>query len=236
MAKQFNMDDFIKSCGEPHLACALLLDVSGSMAGDAINSLNNSIKQFKYNVSDDPVARNRVDVALITFGSEVKVVSDFMPVTEMPVPVLRAGGRTDMAAGIDKAVDMVKERTGLYHNLGTPCHKPWIFMITDGLSTSSESAMMQAAQKIKMAESKGSNGHLSFWALDTGDYDQDELFSLTKRVIELRNQDFRGVFDWLSESMAVISQSRPGEDVEFGTLPENVRKAERGRRIDEDWY
>ena len=53
MAKQFNMDDFIKSCGEPHLACALLLDVSGSMEGNAINSLNNSIKQFKDNVSRD---------------------------------------------------------------------------------------------------------------------------------------------------------------------------------------
>lgn len=191
MAKQINMDDFIKSFGEPHLACVLLLDVSGSMVkGNAISSLNNSIKLFKDNVSADPIARNRVDVALVTFASEVEVISDFMPVTEMPAPVLRACGRTDMAAGIEKAIDLVRERTALYHNLGTPCHKPWIFMLTDGLSTSSDNAMMRAAQKIKLAESKGSHGHLTFWAVGTGDYNQDELFSLTKRVIELRNQDF----------------------------------------------
>ena len=75
MSGQLNMEEFlgetIVSFGEPHLACALLLDVSGSMAGEPIWSLNAAIKRFKEQVSSDPIARQRVDIALVAFCSEV---------------------------------------------------------------------------------------------------------------------------------------------------------------------
>ncbi len=228
--------DVISSFGESHLACALLLDVSGSMAGKAIESLNQGIRDFKAQVLQDATARERVDVALITFGSTVEVISDFVPITNMPTPALKAGGLTEMAGGIQTAIDMVKARTALYAQLGTPCHKPWIFMITDGASTSSDKEMVQAAEKIRIEEEKGSNGKLSFWALGIDNYNKDELFSLTRRVVELRDQDFSGIFNWLSESMATISCSHVGEKIEFDPLPGNARKARLDRDIDEGWY
>lgn len=240
MSGQLKMDEFmgekIVSFGEPHLACALLLDVSGSMYGEAIGSLNKSIQRFKEQVCSDSVARQRVDMAIVTFATEVEVISDFVPVANMPTPALRAEGRTDMARGIQTAINLVKERTNLYHSLGTPCHKPWIFMITDGKSNSSPQAMMDAAERVHLEEGKGSHGHLSFWALGVDDYDANELFTFTNRVIELRHHDFTSTFDWLSESMSTISQSHVGERVEFGPLPEDARKAKEDRAIDEDWY
>lgn len=242
MSDQLTMDEFmggstnINSFGEQHLACALLLDTSGSMFGEPIQNLNKAIKRFKENVSRDPIARNRVDVAIVSFSSEVEVVSDFVPITDMPTPNLQAGGRTDMAAGIQTAIDMVKRRTAFYQTLGTPCHKPWIFMITDGASTSHEQQMQDAAMRIKEEESKGSHGRLSFWAIGVEDYDSSELFTLTNRVIELKDTDFNGIFDWLSESMSCISQSHVGERVELDDLPAHARKARQDRAIDEDWY
>ena len=239
MSGQLNMEEFlgetIVSFGEPHLACALLLDVSGSMAGEPIWSLNAAIKRFKEQVSSDPIARQRVDIALVAFGSEVEVISDFVPISEMPTPALEAGGRTEMAQGIQTAIDLVKNRTQMYSQLGTPCHKPWIFMITDGLATSNQGEMIQAAERIRTEETKGSHGHLSFWALGIDNYDKDQLFSLTNRVMELKDQDFSGIFDWLSESMSAISQSHVGERVEFDPLPANARKAEKDRESGEDW-
>ena len=242
MSEQLSMDRILKdkminSFGEPHLACALLLDTSQSMGvgNRAIDSLNEGIKRFKDSVTADPIARNRVDVALIAFNSQVDVISDFVPIDQMPTPELEADGMTDMAQGIQTAIDLVKRRTNMYHSLGTPCHKPWIIMITDGLSTSTEDDMQKAADRIHEEEAKGSHGRLSFWALGIDDYDSDELFKLTKRVLELRDQDFSGIFDWFSESMACISQSQVGEHVDFGILPENARKAVKDRTIDEDW-
>ncbi len=242
MSEQLNMDQFfgdkMNSFGEPHLACALLLDTSGSMkmGNRAIDSLNDGIKRFKASVSSDPIAQKRVDVALITFNSKVEVICDFVPISQMPTPDLEAGGMTDMAQGIQTAIDLVKQRTAMYHTLGTPCHKPWIFMITDGAATSDDDEMRMAAERIRLEEEKGSNGRLSFWVLGIDDYDREGIFKLTNRVLELRNEDFTGIFDWLSESMSCISQSHVGERVEFTPLPDNARKAEKDRAINSDWY
>ena len=240
MANQFSMDDFlgdkIVSVGEPHLACALLLDVSGSMYGEAIGSLNAGIRRFRDSLMQDATARKRVDIAIITFSNVAQVISDFGPVSSMPVPALEAGGATNMADAIDLAIDMVKNRTHMYQNLGTPCHKPWIFMITDGISTSNPRDMQRVAERIKMEETKGSHGRLSFWALGVDDYDSAEMFQLTNRVIELRNHDFTGIFDWLSESMTAISQSHVGERPDLNDLPPDARKAMEDRAIDDDWY
>lgn len=240
MSGQLSMEeafgDSLESFGEPHLACALLLDISGSMSGTAIESLNEGIRRFKEQVVSDPIASRRVDVAIITFGSVVEVVSDFIPIRNMPIPELQALGRTEMAEGIQTAINLVKQRTQMYAQMGTPCHKPWIFMITDGKATSDEQDMIQAAERIHMEESKGKYGHLTFWALGIGSYDPEQMFSLTNRVMELRDQNFTGIFDWLSESMSTISQSHVGEHVTFEALPNNARKAQRDRAIDEEWY
>ena len=187
MREQLSMDEFLNermtSMGEPHLACALVLDTSGSMSGSALRNLNEGIKRFKNNVMEDPIAQKRIDVALVTFNSKVQVYSDFAPISKMPTPELTAAGRTDMASAVNIALDLVNERTKMYQNLGTPCHKPWIFLITDGASTSETEEMEKAAARVREAEMKGSHGRLSFWALGVNGYDADDLFKFTDRVI-----------------------------------------------------
>ena len=97
--------DSIVAPSEQHLACVLLLDSSYSMIGDRIDSLNAAIKRFKRNVMTDEIARKRVEIAIVTFNSEVEVISDFVPIERMPTPEIRATGNTDMAGGINKAIE-----------------------------------------------------------------------------------------------------------------------------------
>lgn len=226
MSEQLNFENIIRNSNEGHLSCALLLDTSGSMSGNAIQSLNQAIRQFKQSVSEDSVAKNSVDVALVTFATDVSVISDFCAVRDMPTPELSAGGVTDMAAGIQVAIDLVKRRTHMYQKLGTPCHKPWIVMITDGKSTSSSNEMIDAANRIQAEERKGSHGRINFWSIGVGNYDADELFSLSlnKRVFELSDVDFSGMFEFLSESFIDISHSQVGQDIEpdMDYLPDNA--------------
>ena len=98
MSEQITVDDYERGLGDKiaaisqgHLACALLLDTSGSMAGAPIQKLNEGLRLFKENVSKDPMARDRVDVALVTFDSSVQVLQDFVPVTKMDTPMLTPG-------------------------------------------------------------------------------------------------------------------------------------------------
>ena len=206
--------------GEPQLACVLLLDTSGSMSGDPINSLNRAINDFKQQTSMDDLAQKRVDIAIIQFDDHASVVQDFTPISQMEPVNLTAGGCTAMGEGINLAIDKVKERNRFYASLGTPCFKPWIFMITDGAPTDD---ITSAIQRIQEEENKGSHGKLKFFALGVPGYDKETLFKLTKRVMALNDTDFSGIFNWMSESMVAISVSRVDENVQLGNLPSNAQ-------------
>lgn len=209
----------IAALSEPHLACVLLLDTSGSMAGAPIDSLNRAIEDFKQKTSMDELAQKRVDIAVIEFNDHANVVHDFAPISQMEHIELTAGGCTAMGEGINLAIDKLKERNRFYASMGTPCFKPWIFMITDGAPTDD---ITVAAQRIAEEEKKGSHGKLKFFALGVPGYDVDTLRQLTHRVMALTDTDFSGIFNWMSESMVAISVSRVGEEPKLTDLPNNT--------------
>ena len=221
----------IESPHEPHMACVLLLDTSSSMSGDAIQSLNDSINRFKTETSMDQLAQKRVDIAIIEFNSTAQVVQDFMPISQMGNIYLKANGLTAMGAGINLAIDKVKERNRFYNMMGTPCFKPWIFMITDGAPTDDIDG---AIQRIYDEEHKGNHGKLKFFALGVTNYDKNTLFRITNRVMELRDTDFSQIFNWMSESMVAISVSSVGNEPPLESLPENARRADPDRDVT-DW-
>ena len=216
----FNEEPRIAAPNEPHMACVLLLDTSGSMSGTAIESLNRGINKFIQQTAMDEMAQKRVDVAIIAFDDSPRLVMDFTPISQMEPVQLTTGGLTAMGAAINMAIDKVKERNYFYYStLGTQCYKPWIFMITDGAPTDDITA---AAQRIHEEESKGTHGKLKFFALGVNGYDKETLFKLTQRVMALEDTDFSGIFNWLSESMCAISVSRVGENVQLSNLPDNA--------------
>ncbi len=216
----------IAAPNEPHLACVLLLDTSSSMAGSPIASLNKAIGMFKEQTMLSEQARKSVDIAIIEFNDTANVVQDFTPLSQMTAVKLSATGCTSMGMGINLAIDKVKERNRFYQTMGTPCYKPWIFMITDGAPTDDISL---AQQRIADEESKGKHGKLKFWAVGVPGYSQEILTSLTKRCIALDEANFKGIFNWMSESMVTISVSRVDENPQLPDLPDGAQT------IPSDW-
>lgn len=220
--EQISRDRMPEAINEVHLSLVLLLDVSGSMSGAPINSLNEGLRRFKRDLKKDAQAQRCVDVAVVTFGSEVNVVQDFVPLPRFEPPTLGAGGLTVMGAGISCAMDLVEQRCDLYRSLGTPCHRPWVMMITDGCPTDS---IVEAQQRIWDEEGRGLHTHLKFFALGTPGHDEATLRSLTQvggRYMVLEGQDFSGIFHWMSESMSLMSSSAPGMNPQLPALPANV--------------
>jgi len=99
---------------EPRCACVLLLDTSGSMRGEAIAALNAGLKSFKEELVQDSLAARRVEVAIVTFGGEVKVVQEFVTADEFTPPTLEASGLTPMGAGIQKSFELLESRKAQY--------------------------------------------------------------------------------------------------------------------------
>ncbi len=216
----------IAAPNEPHLACVLLLDTSSSMAGSPIDSLNKAINSFKEQTMLSEQARKSVDIAIVQFNDTASVVQDFTPLSHLQPVELAATGYTAMGAGINLAIDMVKERNRFYHSMGTPCYKPWIFMITDGAPTDD---VTEAQQRIADEESKGSHGKLKFWAVGVPGYSKEVITALTKRCIALDEANFNGIFNWMSESMVTISVSRVEENPQLPDLPDGAQT------IPSDW-
>jgi len=197
---------------EPRCPCVLLLDTSGSMQGMALNALNEGLQSFKNDLIQNSLASRRVEVAIVTFDSNVNVVQDFVTADLFSPPTLTAQGLTNMGSGINKALDLVQERKAKYRNNGIAYYRPWIFMITDGEPQGeSDQVVEQAAQRVKDDEA---NKRVAFFSVGVDNANMARLSELAVRTpLKLQGLNFTEMFVWLSASMSAVSHSKVDEQV-----------------------
>jgi uncharacterized protein YegL len=197
---------------EPRCPCVLLLDVSGSMQGEAIDALNEGLRTFKEQLNQDNLARKRVEVAIVTFGSDVKVVQDFVTPDQFEPPTLSAQGLTHMGAAILQGLEMIEARKGQYRNNGVNYYRPWVFLITDGEPQGEpDSIVDQAIQRIRDDEA---SKRVAFFAVGVAAANMTRLSQIVVRSpLKLQGLNFKEMFIWLSASMQRVSQSKPEDQV-----------------------
>lgn len=221
---------------EPRCACVLLLDTSESMSlprvpleslGQKmdivdglqtyrikgsyesqipINELNDGIRIFKDALESDPLASLRVEIAIVTFDSDVRVLQDFATVDALSTPVLEAKGQTSTAKAVNSALNMIEGRKRKYTDAGISYYRPWVVMMTDGASTDAEPQMLHASNRVHRAEEAK---QLAFFSVGVEGADMEELNRMGPRnAVPLRGLAFREFFLWLSNSMKRVSASR----------------------------
>ena len=116
------VDDFVNN-PESRCPVVLLLDTSGSMAGQPIRQLNEGLVAFKDELAADQLAAKRVEVAIVTFGP-VRVETEFTTADAFHPPSLQPGGDTPMGSAITQALSMVRQRKDIYSTHGIPYHRP----------------------------------------------------------------------------------------------------------------
>jgi len=197
---------------ESRCPCILLLDTSGSMQGKSIDALNCGLRTFKDDLLKDNLAKRRVEIAIVTFDSEVKVVQDFVTVDHFEPPTLTAQQLTHTGAAINQALDLLQARKAQYRNNGITYYRPWIFMVTDGEPCGELDAVVeQAANRVKDEEL---NKRVAFFTVGVENTNLERLSRLSVRTpIKLKGVNFQEMFVWLSASMQRISQSHPGDQV-----------------------
>jgi uncharacterized protein YegL len=204
----FGTNDFAEN-PEPRVPCILLLDVSGSMAGESIRQLNEGLIVFKDELSADSLASKRVEAAIVTFGQEVTKVCDFTTAEGFHPPTLSTSGMTPMGQAVNMALDMLDQRKQAYKSSGVSYYRPWIFMITDG--GPNDDGWQRAAQRATEGEKEK---RFAFFAVGVEGAHFDTLKLFTPREpLRLKGLRFRDLFQWLSSSLKSVSRSNPGEDV-----------------------
>lgn len=197
---------------EPRCACVLLLDTSGSMQGAPISALNEGLRAFKNDLIKDQLAKKRVEIAVVTFDSDVKVIQDFVTADQFDPPTLTAQGLTFMGNGIIKALDMIQARKDQYKANGIVYYRPWVFMITDGEPQGEPDYVVeQAAERVKNDEE---NKRVAFFAVGVEDANMQKLAKIVVRTpVKLKGLKFVEMFVWLSRSTQAVSHSEVESEV-----------------------
>lgn len=195
---------------EPRCPCILLLDVSGSMGGAPIKALNEGLQIFRDQLNQDDLTKKRVEVAIVTFESTVKVVQDFVTADRFQPPTLQVGGATYMGDGINKALDILQVRKASYKANAISYYRPWVFMITDG-SPSDNAVVDGAAQRIRDEEKEKK---VVFFGVGVEGVNMTRLSQIVKRdPVKLKGLNFAEMFLWLANSMERVSHSKLDEQV-----------------------
>jgi uncharacterized protein YegL len=197
---------------EQKCLCVLVLDVSGSMQGQAISELNNGLKSFKQEVLNDFIASQRLEISIVTFGSTVQCLQEPALISNAQIPTLQANGTTKLVNGVRKAIELVEERKKWYKETGQNYYRPMIMLITDG-EPDADQDLNGLAQEIglSMASKK-----FSFFALGVKGFNYDKLASICPaptHPLVLDGYKFANFFKWLSNSIGIgiIKSTERGE-------------------------
>lgn len=205
---------------EQKCLCVLVLDTSYSMeipeSPKPIDELNEGLKRFQKELLNDKVTRDRLEVAIVTFDSNVKTVQKPSLLTDFEMPTLTCDGTTCMVDGISEAIDIVEDRKQYYKSHGIPYYRPWIVMMTDGYPDDDQDVDGMSS-RIKEAHQ-----HKEFVFMGVGvgdDISEDALRKLAQSdfpPMKMQAVKFCEFFTWLSNSMSGVSNSAPGSEV---TIP-----------------
>jgi len=203
---------------QPHCATVLLLDTSGSMEGDKIQELNRALVQFKEQTMQDPLARVRMDLAVVTFGGTTQVTQNFCSIEDFEAAPLTAHGGTPLGEAIQKAVDMIEERKQQYKQQGIDYYRPWLFVITDGAPTDMEPGSATWNTVVDRVHRGEAEKRFMFFAVAVEPADTATLAQIApqnRQPVKLIEKKFSAMFDWLSKSQAKVSSSKVGESVQI---------------------
>lgn len=211
-----NFDDLdLADNPDPRIAVSLILDTSDSMSQkfpgenrSALEALDGGLDVLFGAINKDPLARRRIELSFVVYGTKVSPATPFAPFDKLVFPTLVPSGMTATGAAVNMALDSIEERKKIYRANGIQYYRPILMLISDGLATDSIS---EAAARVKQLEAKKG---LSFFAVGVQGADLAQLSEFSNRgALPLDALKFDELFQWLSASVSAVSSSQPGDKV-----------------------
>lgn len=199
---------------EQKCLCVLVLDVSGSMAGNPIDQLNQGLKDFQKELQNDFVAAQRIEVAIVTFSSTVDTVLQPKLSADFEMPILKSSGSTKLVDGVRMAINIVEQRKAWYRSTGQTYYRPWIMLITDGEPDSDQDIVGLSSEIKTKVDNKG----FMFYTVGVEGYNHSKLSQICHPAtppMPLKGLAFKDLFKWLSASITMVSKSSDGQNLQL---------------------
>lgn len=180
----------------------LVLDCSGSMAGEPIEAVRQGVKALLADLRGDPQALETAYLSVITFDSGARQVC---PLTELMLfqePTLDATGST----ALGEALKLVEQAVDMEVRKSTPIqkgdYKPLVFLMTDGQPTDNWQGPADSIKAKKI-------GNVICCAAGSGAA-VEPLKKVSEIVVKLENlqpDTLKQFFKWVSDSIKLTSAS-----------------------------
>lgn len=184
----------------------LLLDTSGSMKGEPIESMKAGLSSLVASLRQDPFALESVHICLITFDKDVKVVSPLESIETFNIPEIQTPDSAPTHTG--EALDVLCRR--IEQDIVKSTHevkgdwRPLLFILTDG------SPSDIAKYRHLIPEVKKKNFGIIVGCAAGPKAKKEYLAELTDNVIVLDLVDsstFGKFFKWVSSSISLGNKS-----------------------------
>lgn len=125
------INNYIKKEGRA-LPVFILLDVSGSMSGEKIETVNVALKEMINSFKKIENPRGIIELCLLTFGgNQVNVIKPLSKINDNDVYTLTASGNTPMGMAFEKVAEMIEDKKVV----SSRAYTPTIVLISDGNPT-----------------------------------------------------------------------------------------------------
>ncbi|MDF9800549.1 uncharacterized protein YegL [Catalinimonas alkaloidigena] len=197
---------------EQKCLCVLVLDVSFSMQGNPIDELQKGLEDFYSDILEDSTTANRLEVSIITFGSNISILIEPSLAENFSVPNLTLDGSTKLVDGVREGIAKVEDRKQWYKDTGQPYYRPWVILITDG-EPDSDQDVDGLSKEIRVSVE---NKKFFFFAIGVEGANMDTLKKISSTQMppsKLQGLKFSEFFKWLSASMTIVTSSKDGDQV-----------------------
>jgi len=191
------------------LPICLALDTSGSMDGAKLNELNAAVAWFFNEVRKDEMAAMTAEIATVSFGGEVRQLTEISGIERQQVPWLTASGGTPIGAAVMKCLDLLDQAKREYKELGIDYFQPWLVLMTDGSPTD------DIAKAVELCQQRIKSKKLTVIPIAIGaDADIPTLARFSKSdlpPLRLGSALLKEFFAWLAKSIQQTSMSSPAD-------------------------
>ena len=184
----------------------LLIDTSGSMRGEPMESVKVGLETMLSSLRQDPFALESVIISIITFDKEVKQILPLTPLDDLQLPDITTPESGPTHTGL--ALQLLCKKVDQEVTLSTPDRKgdwmPLLFIMTDGKPSDIQlyREMIPEVKKRKWGAIIACAAGMSAKT--------EPLKELTDQVYTLDTLDstgFRKFFKWVSDSIGVGNRS-----------------------------
>lgn len=195
-----------------------VLDVSESMIGEDLRSLESGVGEIVSSLRGDAHALETVHLSVLAFAGKARLLTPLMDLVSFYAPRLPVGSGTSLGAALNLLMDEIDSKVVRRSATQKGDYRPFVYLMTDGRPTDDvEPAIKRWANYEKRA-------HLV--AVAIGEHaDTSVLSRLTPHVIMFNQRnpgDFEEMIRWVTASITVQSQAVESGTVSLAKTPSGV--------------